>query len=94
MEFFNPEGSTKHGEMTWKLNMEHAKSAVWFACPGTACLGGDFDLSHALAKAVAERQNVASGELRCLGTRKHGDHDPMPCHTLLRYELKLHYDGD
>ena len=94
MEFFDPEGSTKRGEVTWKLNMEHAKSAMWFACPGAGCLGGDFDLSQVLVKAVAERRKIALGELRCLGTRKHGAHEPIACHTLLRYQLKLHYDGD
>jgi hypothetical protein len=94
MEFFDPEVSTKRGEVAWKLNVEHAKSAVWFGGPGLGCLGGDFDLSDALAKAVDERRRMASGELRCPGTRKHGAPEPMPCHILLRYELKLHYDGN
>ena len=92
LEFFDAAGSTKHGEMKCKLNVEHAKSALWFACPGVECTCGDFDLSEALAKAVAERTKVASGELRCHGTRRRGDREPMICGTVLRYTLKLNYD--
>ena len=94
LEFFDAEGRTKHGEMKCKLNLEHAKSALWFACQGVECLGGDFDLSQAVAQAVAGRRNVASGELRCQGTRKRGDREPMPCQAVLRYKLILNYDGN
>ena len=90
--FFDAAGSTKQGEMKCKLNVEHAKSALWFACPGVECACGDFDLSEALAKAVAGRCRVAAGELRCEGTRKHGDREPVACGTLLRYKLNLNYD--
>lgn len=92
LEFFDAAGSTKQGEMKCKLNVEHAKSALWFACPGVECLGGDFDLSEALAEAVARRRTVATGELRCRGTRKRGDREPVVCATLLRYKLNLNYD--
>jgi hypothetical protein len=78
--------------MKCKLNLEHAKSALWFGCPGVECLGGDFDLTEALAKAVAEQRKVASGELRCRGTRKRGDCEPVACGTLLRYKFNLNYD--
>ena len=92
LEYYDATGTTKNGEMKCKLNVEHAKSALWFACPGVECLGGDFDLSEALAEAVARRRKVASGELRCHGTRKHGDRKQVPCQTLLRYKLNLNYD--
>ncbi len=92
LEFFDAAGSTKQGQMKCKLNVDHAKSALWFACPGVECACGDFDLSGALAKAVAGRRKVATGELRCRGTRKRGDHDPVPCGTILRYKLNLNYD--
>ena len=92
LEFFDSTGSTKQGEMKCKLNLEHAKSALWFGCPGVECLGGDFDLTEALAKAVAEQRKVASGELRCRGTRKRGDYEPVACGTLLRYKFNLNYD--
>jgi hypothetical protein len=92
LEFFNAGGSTKQGEMKCKLNVAHAKSALWFGCPGVECTCGDFDLSEALAEAVAGRRKVASGELRCEGKRKHGVREPVVCGTLLRYKLDLNYD--
>lgn len=91
LEFFDAAGTTKQGEMKCRLNMEHAKSAMWYACPGVECLGGDFDLSAVLAKAVQGRRTLVAGELRCQGRRKRGDHEPVPCQTLLRYKLNLIY---
>ncbi len=92
LEFFDAAGSTRQGELKCKLNVENAKSALWFACPGVECTRGDFDLTEALARAVAGRRKVAAGELRCQGTRKHGDREPVPCGTVLRYKLNLNYD--
>jgi len=92
LEFFDATGTTRNGEMKCKLNVEHARSALWFACPGVECLAGDFDLSEALAQAVAEGRKVACGELRCQGTRKRGDREQVSCRTLLRYKLILAYD--
>lgn len=92
LEFFDAAGSTRQGEMKCKLNVENAKSALWFSCPGVECIGGDFDLSKALAKAVVGRRTVATGELRCQGSRKRGDREPETCGTLLRYKFNLNYD--
>ncbi len=92
LEFFDSAGCTKQGEMKCKLNVAHAKSALWFACPGVECMFGDFDLSEALARAVASRLKVAEGELQCQGTRKRGDREPVPCGTVLRYKLSLNYE--
>jgi len=92
LEFFDAAGTTKNGELKCKLNVEHARSALWFACPGVECMLGDFDLSEALAKAVAERRKVVTGELRCQGTRRRGDREVVACRTLLRYRLNLSYD--
>ena len=92
LEFFDAAGSAKQGEIKCKLNVEHAKSALWFSCPGVECSCGDFDLTGALAKAVAGRRKVAAGELRCQGTRKRGEREPVVCGTLLRYKLNLNYD--
>ena len=92
LEFFGAAGSTKQKEMKCKLNLEHARSALWFACPGVECACGDFDLSEALAEAVAGRCKVATGELRCQGTRKRGDGELVACGTVLRYKLNLNYD--
>jgi hypothetical protein len=90
--YFDAEGRTKNGEMKCRLNVAHARSALWFACPGVECTGGDFDLSEALAKAVAAGCKVVTGEVRCQGTRKRGDRERVSCQTLLRYKLNLNYD--
>jgi hypothetical protein len=92
LDFFDAAGSTRQGEMKYKLNVEHAKSVLWFACPRVDCMLGDFDLSEALAKAVVARRKVVTGELRCQGTRRRGDREPVPCGALVRYRLNLSYD--
>lgn len=92
LEFFDATGGTKQGEMKCKLNVEHAKSVLWFACPGVECSCGDFDLSDALAKAVDAGRKVATGELQCEGMRQRGEREPAVCRTLLRYKLNLNYD--
>ena len=92
LEFFNATGCTKQGEMKCKLNVEHAKSVLWYACPGVECSCGDFDLSEALAQAVSSRRKIATGELQCEGMRRKGEREPVVCRTLLRYKLNLNYD--
>jgi len=92
VEYFDATGTKKNGEMKCKLNVEQSRAALWFACRGGECVGGDFDLSEALAKAVAGRRKVVTGELRCRGTRERGDHEVLPCQRLLRYRLNLNYD--
>jgi len=91
LEYFDATGTVKNGEMKCKMNVEHAKSALWFACPGVECLGGDFDLSETLAQAVAGKRKVVTGEVHCQGTRKRGNRDRESCQTLLRYTLTLSY---
>ena len=92
LEFFDSTGSTKQGEVKCKLNVEHARSELWFSCPGAECICGDFDLSDALAEAVGERRKLVTGETRCGGTRKRGSREPVVCGTLLRYKFNLNYD--
>ena len=92
LEYYDEPRSTKNGEMKCKLNVEHARSVLWFACPAAGCSGGDFNLSEALAGAVGARKKVATGELRYHGTRKRGDRTCVPCQTLLRYTLNLKYE--
>lgn len=93
LEYYEATGNTKNGEMKCKMNVEHAKTVLVFACPGVDCAGGDFDLTDPLAGAVAHRRKTLTGELRCHGTRKHlRDQEPVPCQTLLRYKLNFDYD--
>jgi hypothetical protein len=91
LAYFDSEGITKSGEMKYKVNVQHAKSMFCFVCQNAECIGGDFDLSEALAKAVAGRQKLATGEMRCQGSRRKANQNVVPCQTLLRYKLTLSY---
>src|SRR5436853_432447 len=51
LAYFDSEGLTKSSEMKYKVNVQHAKSVFCFVCQSGECIGGDFDLSEALAKA-------------------------------------------
>src|SRR5260370_26480820 len=91
LAYFDSEGVTKNSEMKYKVNVTHAKSMFCFVCQSGECVGGDFDLSDALARAVGARRKLAIGEIRCQGYRKKPNLDRVPCQTLLRYNLSLHY---
>jgi hypothetical protein len=88
---FDPLGLTKTGEVRYTVNVLHAKSLFFFACPSTECAGGDFDLSAALADAVRGKRKIAAGEVRCEGTRTRPKGEKLPCGNLLRYKLTLRY---
>jgi len=92
LKYYDASGTCQTGAMKYRLNVKQARTAFWIACPVAGCTGGDFDLSDALAKAVADRRKVATGEARCRGTRERGDGERMACETLLRYKLNLNYD--
>lgn len=92
LAYFDAAGVTKNGEMKCRMNVQHAKSVLCFACSGGECIGGDFDLSEELAKAVASRRKVATGEMRCQGWHKKPKIERAPCQSLLRYKLSLDYD--
>jgi hypothetical protein len=91
LAYFDSEGVNKNSEMKYKVNVNHAKSMFCFVCQSGECVGGDFDLSDVLAKAVAGKRKLAIGELRCKGYRKKVNLDRIPCQTLLRYKLTLLY---
>jgi hypothetical protein len=90
--YLDSDGLTKNGEMKYKVNVQHAKSLFSFVCPSSECLGGDFDLSTAVADAVAKRRKIAEGQIQCQGSRTlPKQQQPLPCHNILRYKLSLGY---
>jgi len=91
LTYLDSDGLSKTGEVRYKVNVEHAKSVFSFVCQSAECLGGDFDLSDALAGAVAKRRKIVEGEIRCRGTRVKSWEGERPCHNLLRYKLTLGY---
>lgn len=91
LAYFDPDGFAQTGEVRYKVNVQHARSVFSIACPRVECAGGDFDLSEAVAQAVAARRKTAEGELRCAGHRITAKDGREPCRKLLRYKLILRY---
>lgn len=91
LSFFSPEGVTRNSHIKYTVNLAHAKSVFRFDCINAECVGGDFDLSEALAKAVAAHRTTATGEMCCQGWRRKSAIDRIHCHNILRYTLSLTY---
>ena len=91
LTYFEPDGLTRTGEVRYKVNVQHAKSVFSFVCQNPECLAGDFDLSDAVAEAVAKRRKNVEGEIRCQGNRVRPKTGTTPCRNLLRYKLTLGY---
>ena len=86
-----PESLAKTSEIKYTANLAHAKAVFRFNCTNDECVGGDFDLSAALANAIAAHRTTASGEVICQGWRSKTSIDRTPCNNILRYRLSLGY---
>lgn len=91
LSYFSPEGVSRNGQIKWTANPDYAKSVFRFDCPNSECIAGDFDLSAALARAVAGRQATANGEMCCQGWLNKATIDQAHCNHILRYKLILAY---
>jgi hypothetical protein len=91
LTFFSSGSTTRHTEIKYTVNLAFAKSLFRFTCPNNECVGGNFDLSTDLARAVGEHRKVASGELRCPGWQSKTTIDAVHCGQVLRYNLSLGY---
>jgi hypothetical protein len=89
LSFFTPDGVTRSTRVKYLVNLDHAKSVFRFDCLNRECVHGDFDLSEALAKAVAARKTTAIGEVRCHGWRNKDTIKQVYCRRILRYKLSL-----
>ena len=91
LAYFGEDGVVRSSQIKYTVNLEHAKSVFRFGCHNPECVGGDFDLSHALAQAVAAEQTSVSGEIRCHGWRSRTTIGSVECRNLLRYKFALGY---
>jgi hypothetical protein len=92
LEYYDASGQTRTGGLKYKPSLEHAKSLFCFNCVWGDCIGGDYDLSAELARAVLARRRQVAGELRCQGVRHNRERKTqLPCQSLLRYKLNLAY---
>ena len=91
LRYFNAEVVTKNSQIKYVPNLERAKSVFRIDCPNQGCIGGDFDLSDELAKAVAAHRTSVTAQLSCQGWQSKVTIDTVPCHNILRYTLSLTY---
>jgi len=89
--YFSPEGLSRNSQIKYTVNPEHAKSVFRLDCPNNECVAGDFDLSEALAQAVATKEATVTGEMCCQGWLSKTTIDRVHCHNILRYKLSLEY---
>jgi len=89
--YFSPEGLSRNSQIKYTVNPGHAKSVFRLDCPNNECVAGDFDLSEALARAVAAREATVNGEMCCQGWLSKTTIDRVHCHNILRYKLTLEY---
>jgi hypothetical protein len=89
--YYNSAGVAKNSQIKYTPNLANAKSVLRIACPNNGCVGGDFDLSVALAKAVAEHRTTVTAEMSCQGWQSKTAVDTVHCHNMLRYTLSLAY---
>jgi len=94
LAYFHPGRFARHSQIKYTVNLANAKSRFRFSCPNEQCVGGDFDLSAALAKAVAAHQTTLTGEVTCQGWRCQTAVGQMRCHHILRYKLSAEYAQD
>ena len=90
-EYFSPEGITRNSQIKYTVNPDHAKSVFRLDCFNSECVRGDFDLSEALARAVAARDTAVTGEMCCQGWLSKTTIDRIRCQSILRYKLSLEY---
>jgi len=91
LAYFDPKSVIRRSEMKYTVNLANAKSRFRFNCPNERCVGGDFDLSAELAKAVVARQTASTGEATCQGWRSNTEIGQVHCHNILRYKLRAEY---
>lgn len=80
-----------NNEIKYDVNLAHAKSVFRFDCVNAKCVGGDFDLSEKLAKAVQARRAAVSGEMCCQGWSSKETINTVRCNHVLRYKFSLKY---
>ncbi len=89
--YYADDGLACSSQIKYTVNLDHAKSVFRVGCHNQECVRGDFDLSEAIATALAEKQKSITGELCCQGWRNRAGIDTIPCRNLLRYRLTLSY---
>lgn len=91
LQYFEPVALRRMSHIKYTVNLAHARAVFSFHCPNTECVGGDFDLSQEVAKAVAGHRKMVSGEVCCQGWLHKNAINSARCGHVLRYALQLRY---
>lgn len=91
LAYYGPDGVVRCSELKCTFNLTFAKALFLFDCPNPECIGGNFDLSSELARAVTVRRENVTGEIRCQGWKSKTTMGRIYCDHLLRYTLTLGY---
>lgn len=91
LEFYESERRELVRQIKYTVNLENAKSVFRITCQNPECIGGDYDLSDAVAEAVAARRKHVSGKLCCNGWRNRRSLHSIACGKILRYRITLGY---
>src|SRR5262245_8937048 len=75
LAYYDAAGRSRNRQIKLSVNLQHGRSVFQFPCHNYECVGGNFDLSIVLARAVAERETYVDGEVRCAGWRNHAGID-------------------
>ncbi len=92
MAYLAPGAHAPRSQIKYTVNLAFAKSVFSFACPRNECVGGSFDLSGDLARAIAEHRDNANGEMPCSGWQSKNTIDTVPCGHVLRFRISLGYE--
>lgn len=91
LDYYNSAGVTKNSQIKYSPNLVNARSIFRIDCPNAGCIGGDFDLTEEIGKAVAEHRTSVTAEMSCQGWQSKTTIDTVHCHNILRYKLSLAY---
>lgn len=90
--YYGSGGVTKNSQIKYTPNLNYARSVFRVDCPNQGCIGGDFDLTDELAKAVAQHRTTVTDKMSCQGWLSKTTIDTVHCHNILRYTLTAAYE--
>lgn len=89
--YYDQAGNVKYTQLTYTVNLSHARSVFRFDCWNDECVYGGFELTEELAAAAAKQSTIVVGELFCNGWQNTAMIKKVKCNRILRYRLKLGY---
>ena len=90
-EYYAPKGLTQYRQLTYDVNLSHAKSVFRLDCCNEECVQGDHELTAELSKSITKHSKTIVGELCCKGWQNKALVKKTKCNHVLRYKLKLGY---